>query len=118
MPSGLRIEGVAYLPEPGEEWTVPDGDVSLDLDMDPRRPIGRARLTAHDDGSITCVAEIPEALVDGDLVLRLKDLPVLALTGARLDGPAYSVMRVNVVEFNVNPLIPPYRLEVADGRLA
>lgn len=115
MTSGLRIEGVAYLPEPGEEWIVPDGDVSLDLNMDPRQPIGRAKLTGHPDGSITCIAEIPADIVDGGLVMALESLPILALTGARLDGPAYSVMRVNVVGCNVNPLVPPYRLEAVDA---
>lgn len=118
MPSGLRIEGVAYLPEPGEEWIVPGHDVPLDLCMDPRRPIGRATLTGHPDGSITCVATIPQFIATDGLVEALKTLPVLALTGARLDGPAYSVMRVNVAGCNVNPLIPPYRLEVVDGQLA
>ena len=116
MPSGLRIEGIAYLPEPGEEWIVPDRDVPLDLDMDPRRPIGRAKLTGHPDGSITCVAEIPAGIVDGNLVMALESLPVLALTGARFEGAAYSVMRVNVVGCNVNPLVPPYRLETADAQ--
>ena len=115
MPSGLRLEGVAYLPKPGEVWIVPDGDVSLDLGMNPRWLIGRAKLTGHPDGSMTCIAKIPAGLVDDDLLLVLKNLPVFALTGARFDGPAHLAMRVSVVGFNVNALVPPYRLESVDA---
>lgn len=110
----MRIEGVAYMPEPQEyplTWRMPDGPIPLRVGFNPMRdPIGMAELTRHEDGTITCTAQIAD-----DTLLKL--VPKLAI-GLMMPGYAdrttAEVYAVSVVTENQNRDIPPYTV-IRDG---
>ena len=111
----MRIEGVAYLPEPGEDplgWDMPDGPIPLRVQFDPRRdPIGMATLKREEDGTITCTAEV---------VRTPGLLPHVPKFAVGLSMPGYGgravpgVTAVSVVTENSNKQVPVYRI-VEDG---
>lgn len=105
----MRIEGVAYLPEPDESpetWDVTDQPVPLRVEFNPmRNPIGMATLTKLDDGTIMCTAEI----VEGEDRF-LGSFPKFAIGVARTGGTwgGARVYSVSVAHENKNTDIPPY----------
>jgi hypothetical protein len=109
----MRIEGVAYIPEPDEypqTWEVPDGPIPVRVEFNATRdPIGTATLTKHPDGTITATAEI----IDGRFLTSFPKFAVgVALRktgdGATLDGG--SVYSVSVCRENRNTDILPYTI--------
>lgn len=115
----MKLEGVAYLPEPGEcseTWDVPDYPLPLRVEFSVNQPIGNARLTKHEDGTITAVAEISDTLTPQAGVF-LKQAPYFAIGAALKDG-SYEGARVygiSVTRGNVNPLVPPYEKVEDEG---
>lgn len=105
----MRIEGVAYIPEPEEypeTWEVTDQPVPLRVEFNPlREPIGTATLTKHEDGTITCVAEIAPG-EEPFLPSFPKFAVAVACTGGTWKGAR--VYSVAVAHENKNPDIPPY----------
>ncbi len=110
----MRIEGVAYLPDPDEypeTWEVPDHPVPLRVEFNARRePIGTATLTMHEDGTITAVAQIREG--EGEFMSSFPKFAVGIAT--RSDGAGGSVLHgarvygLSVCHENQNTDIPPY----------
>lgn len=106
----MKLEGVAYLPEPGEmseTWEVPDHPIPLRVEFDPNRLVGMATLTKQEDGTITAVADVSESVAE-----RLKvSLPPFFAVGVAFKGDTRENGRVyglSVCSGNVNPLVPPY----------
>jgi hypothetical protein len=105
-----HLEGVAYLPEPGEEpesWEVPE-ELPLRVNFSMRsNPVGRARLTKHPDGTITMTAEV----FDDELARQLcPSLPKFAIGVRDPFGSVPQVASVSLVEENQNREIPPYEV--------
>lgn len=120
----MRLEGIAYLPEPGEHpevWEVP-GELILRVEFDPLKVIGKAKLTKDRDGSISVTAEVPDGAVllpthgpGGAEAVRDVTRQVLGLCpkfALGVNDPESEtlgrVVSVSVVSDNANPLIEPY----------
>lgn len=106
----MKISGIAYLPEEGEDplsWDMPDSAIPLRVAFDPRRTIGVASLTRHEDGSITCEAEVLE---QENILPHVPKLAV-GIFGPGGRNPNHTVFSVSVVEENSNRDVPPYKVE-------
>lgn len=105
MSGKIRLDGVlfragAYANEDPRDWDVPD-TVPLTVDFD--RPIGVAKLTRQDDGTITAVCEVLETEV-----MALPSRRYLGISVRKNAMP--TVVGAAVIRRNPDADLPPYRI--------
>lgn len=93
-------------------FRMPDGPIPLRVEFNPERYIGQAELTRHEDGTITCTAEIFHN--DWHDIRRLSLAPKLGVELTRRYADPWELTGVSVVMKNSNPQIPSYTVYPED----